>query len=69
MDDKKEGPGTYFFVATGKMYEGEWALGIAKVGPSCIYIYRERYVSVYLERYRERDSHAHRSLHPAWQCH
>lgn len=38
MDDKKEGPGTYFFVATGKMYEGEWALGIAKVGPSCIYI-------------------------------
>jgi hypothetical protein len=39
MDDKKEGPGTYFFVATGKMYEGEWALGIAKVGPSCIYIY------------------------------
>lgn len=32
MEDQKEGPGTYFFVATGKMYEGEWALGVAKVG-------------------------------------
>lgn len=32
MDDTKEGPGVYFFVSTGKMYEGEWAGGVAKCG-------------------------------------
>lgn len=35
---RKEGPGTYFFVSTGKMYEGEWAQGVAKVRrlPACL---------------------------------
>jgi len=32
MGDEKEGPGVYYFHSTGKMYEGEWARGVAKCG-------------------------------------
>lgn len=30
--DEKEGTGRYFYFATNKMYEGEWAAGVAKCG-------------------------------------
>jgi hypothetical protein len=33
MGDAKEGPGTYFFILTGKVYEGEWVQGVPKVRP------------------------------------
>lgn len=32
LADKKEGPGRYFYVATRKMYEGEWVDDVAKCG-------------------------------------
>jgi len=32
MDDEKEGPGKFFYAATGKVYEGEWVEDQPKCG-------------------------------------
>ena len=32
LDDKKEGPGRYFYLSSQKMYEGEWVNDVAKCG-------------------------------------
>lgn len=32
LNDKKEGPGRYYYKATCKMYEGEWVDGAPKCG-------------------------------------
>ena len=31
-EDKKHGPGRYFYMSTRKMYEGEWVNDVAKCG-------------------------------------
>jgi hypothetical protein len=40
MADMKEGPGMFFFASTGKVLEGEWVDGVAKVR----LVYPGRYV-------------------------
>ncbi len=32
FDDKKQGPGRFFYMSTRKMYEGEWLDDVAKCG-------------------------------------
>lgn len=32
LNDKKEGPGRFYYKASGKMYEGEWVDGAPKCG-------------------------------------
>ena len=32
LDDQKEGPGRFFYLSTGKVYEGEWVNGAPKCG-------------------------------------
>lgn len=34
-EDKKEGPGRYYYFTTNKLYEGEWLNDVAKCGVRC----------------------------------